>query len=177
MAIREKTLVKAIGGEYVGRQGRVSSVYPDVGIALVSFDEPIGLVKVSLSDMVEIRSQEIEAPKTEIPEGAKRIKDKDFIAASARAIATDRKSGDFAFNMLEDMSVAIVAAMVTKKIFDGRESVVMTRTECIDALWDACSPQAIRESTGHGFPDKGSIVIAVSAISKLHKIVDILFDE
>lgn len=177
MAIREKTLVKAIGGEYEGRQGRVSSVYPDIGIALVLFDGAVGLVKVFLSDLVEIRPQETEDPKTEIPEGAKVIKDKDFIAASARAIATGRKIGDFAFNMLEDMSVAIVAAMVTKKIFNGREAVVMTRTDCIDALWDACSPQTIRENTTGGFSDKGSIVVALAAISKLHKIADILFDE
>lgn len=179
--IKEKSLVRVINGPHAFRIGRVSSLYPDLDIALIECTEGFGLCKVRISDLVEMPAQDNEEPKEEpkdeIPEGAKVIKAKDFIAASAHAIATDRKSGDFALNMLEDMSTAIVAAMVTKKIFDGRESVVMTRTECIDALWDACSPQTIRENTTDGFSDKGFIVVALAAISKLHKVADILFDE
>jgi hypothetical protein len=116
MAIREKTLVKAIGGEYVGRQGRVSSVYPDVGIALVSFDDPIGLVKVSLSDLVEIRPQETEEPKTEskpVTKGEITIEYEEFKHIACK-LAVKLCDGDFMFGLLLTSYAAALADRLFK---------------------------------------------------------------
>lgn len=178
MAIQKNATVKAIGGFYDGRVGKVCSIFPEIDTAVVSFDDNGDVGKVSLSALVEIRPQETE-PKTEIPEGAKKISRADFDAAVEK-ITSPEKMMDFASNpmvgLTKILTAKIVGDFVRDKIFKDQDVVVMTEDEVILALWDACNPIAVNEmTTGGKTSNRKAVKVAITALISLEEIVDILF--
>lgn len=181
MAIQKNATVKAIGGFYDGRVGKVCSIFPEIDTAVVSFDDNGDVGKVSLSALVEIQSQEskIVGVKVEIPEGAKKISRADFDAAVEK-ITSPEKMMDFASNpmvgLIKILTAKIVDDSVRDKIFKDQDVVVMTEDEVILALWDACNPIAVNEmTTGGKTSNRKAVKVAITALISLEEIVDILF--
>lgn len=175
MSIRENATVKVVGGAHVGETGKVVRIYDDLGIALVALGTD-SLGKVFLYDMVEIRPQETE-PKTEIPEGAKKISRADFDNAliESNQYMMDRTSRNLMSGVIGTLTGTIVGADIADKIFKDQDVVVMTEDQLIAELWAGCSPEAVNESVGGQMGIGKAMDVSIAAIMNLRKIPGILF--
>lgn len=172
MAIRENTPVKVIGGLYDGRVGKVVHTYPNLDVAIVSFDDNGDVGKISLSALVEIRPQK-QAVEPEIPEGAKKISRADFDAALIQA--TTLAMAKDAPNIMGALSAALVGERIGSEIFKESDVVVMTETEFIGALWDGCHPQRVSENVDKAMDVCKSISVSIASVITLRTIPRILF--
>lgn len=180
--IKVNDQVKVVSSEcyldmFTGCIGKVLRIHETltVPVAIVELEDGT-TVKLSINDLVkiEVKVQQTEESKVEIPEGAKRITDEDYkIAVSESASDFSVKNGDF----MRGMSGVIIGADIGKKLFESQDSVVMTKDEFIVTLWDGCSPENIRESTGGKMPIDKSLTVSISGIIALRKVADILFDD
>lgn len=158
---------------WVGVVQRMHELRADT-VAIVEFEDGT-TAKISVDDLVKVeyKSRETEDPNT-IPEGAKRITADDFGDAVAKSTAS------FAVNVgdiTKGMSGLLVGADIGRKLFESRDSVVMTKDEVIATLWDGCSPANVCDSVdGETSLDK-SFVISINAIESLREVADILFGE
>lgn len=177
MTIREKTRVRVIAGFYEGKTGKINSVHPEAGVAIVSFEENGDVGKVNLSDLIEIQAQpEEKAP--EIPEGAKQISRADFDKAIDDLVSPARIlfSGGNPHTVVAKLS-AIMASrrIVGDKIFDGATSVVMTEDEFVSALWIACDPRNMIPGDKSCVSAHRLTKLAVAMVIGLEEVVEILF--
>lgn len=183
MSIQKNATVKAIAGVYDGRVGKVCNVYPEIDLAVVSFEDNGDIGKVSLSYLVEVQPQaeQIVDVKIEIPEGAKKISRADFDAALAEITDPDKmfKSGHDALGVIiRGLIAKVVGDSVREKIFEDQEVVVITAETFTVALWDACNPVAVNKATTGGkTSDRKALKVAITAIITLEEMVDILFGE
>lgn len=181
MAIHENSLVKVVDGMYAGKTGKVVNVYPQVGTAVVSFDDNGDLGKVLLAALVEVPPQEgrIVDVKIEIPEGAKKISRADFEAELKRVTSPDHvvggKSRDPMSDFLRNITTMIVGKKVIEKIFEDQDVIVMTEDGLISALWSACDPVSISENIDKKMSPRKCITIAMTAMISFDEIVGILF--
>jgi hypothetical protein len=175
MAIRENATVKVIGGVYKDETGKVVRIYGNVGVALVQLENG-DLVKVFLSELVEIRPQEAE-PKTEIPEGAKKISRADFDAAliESHQYMMERTFRNPMSGIIGGLTGTIVGADIADKIFKDQDVVVMTEDQFIAVLWAGCSPEAVNKSVGGKMYTRQAMDVSIAAIMNLRKIPSILF--
>lgn len=174
MTIREKTRVRVIAGYYEGKTGKINSVHPEAGVAIVSFDDNGDVGKVNLSDLIEIQDQpEEKAP--EIPEGAKQISRADFDAALDRVSNEVMRSGKNPMvGFTQIMTARLVADSVKVEIFRDQDVVTMTEDDFASALWDACNPATLREL--NDMPTGGKVRrLAMVAYISFEEIVEILF--
>lgn len=174
MAIRENATVNVIGGPYKDGTGKVIRIYESVGIALVQMDNG-DLGKVYLAELVEIRPQEAE-PKTEIPEGAKKISRASFDEAIKEATFSVADVGrNPMVGLMGAMTGVVVGQDVGDKIFKGQDVVVMTEEDFVVALWDGCNPKNVSASVGNLHSVTKCLDVSVAAILSLRKIARILF--
>lgn len=173
--IKEKALVRIINGAHEGKSGRVASVYPDLGVALVECNESIGMVKVLIDDLLVIPSRENEEIKTEIPEGAKKITRSDFDRAVVRSSLLENKSNDPMQNLVGSMTGVIVGKVAADDIFKGQDAVVMTEDEFIFALWDACNPNHVSEIIDNKMTLYRCIDVSIAGMLNMRNVVRILF--
>ena len=176
MSIRENTPVKVIDGFYKGKTGKVVAVFPEVGVATVSFDDTGDIGKVSPDKLVEILPQEIPV---EIPEGAKKISRDDFDAALDKITDPDRLTDidSFMTSFIMVTTAKVLGVSIGEKIFKDADVVVMTEGDFIRALWDGCSPSEVVNSTNGRFPVNKTPNICVSGFIGLEPIIRILFGE
>lgn len=154
--------------EYRGRVGKVERIFNYV--ALVRIEDE--LVKCDLNDLVKVEPHE--TAKEEIPEGAKRITAEDFRHAVIKATSSFGIKND---NVLGGLTGTIVAAEIGLKLFDSRDSVIMTKDEFIVTLWNGCSPESIKAGVGGQMPLDESLTVSISSINALRDLPDILFDK
>ena len=177
MAIQKNATVKAIGGFYDGRVGKVCSIFPEIDTAVVSFDDNGDVGKVSLSALVEIRPQETE-PKTEIPEGAKKISRADFDNAVDALVAPEKIlfSGGNPMSIIAKVgSVMALRDHVRNEIFKDNDNVVMTEDDFVSVLWSACNPGVAAKLIPGVKPGRKLNKIAVGAFVSFDEILEILF--
>lgn len=175
MAIREKATVNVIGGPYKGNTGKVVRVYGSVGIALVQLENG-DLGKVYLSEMVEIRPQETE-PKTEIPEGAKKISRADFEVAfiESNQFLRECTTENPTSGIVTTAVGTIVGKNIADKLFKDQDVVVMTEDQFTAALWTGCSPEATSGIIGGLMGVGKTIDVSIAALMSMRKIPDLLF--
>lgn len=179
--IKANDRVKVVVGtryyDILGNQiGQVLRTYDFAdGVAIVEFPEGM-TVKIAIDDLVkiEVKPQETEEAKVEIPEGVKRITEEEFRKAVIEV------TSDFAANnggFMRGATGVIMGANISSKLFKSQDSVVMTKDELIVTLWDGCNPVNVSESTGGEMPLDKSLSVSISGIISLRKIADILFDD
>lgn len=176
MNVRENDRVQVVGDIFDGKVGTVKSVYNSLGMAVVKFDE--GVAKVPLSCLVKIKSQENAEPKTEIPEGAKKISRADFEVAlidSSQYMAS-RVSSHPLTAVIGSSIGTIVGANIADKIFKDQDVVVMTEDQFVAELWVNCNPKAVGEMIGNLMNLGNNMDVAIAAIMNLRKIPGILFE-
>ena len=167
MAIHENSTVKVIGGFYDGKTGKVATIYPSLDVAIVSFDDTGNVGKVSLSALVEVRSQE-----KQIPENGKKISRADFDAALIEVTTNSMStSGNFA----GAMSGVIIGEFIGSEIFKESDVVVITEDQFIAALWAGCSPEAVNKTVGNEMPICKALHVGIAAVITLRKLSEILF--
>mgnify|MGYP003298742051 CR=1 FL=1 len=175
MAIRENSTVEVISGVYKGNTGKVVRIYGNVGVAVVQFNDG-SLGKVYTFEVTEILPKETE-PKTEIPEGAKKISRADFDAAIVEAthsVMTGNYRNPTA-GIVGAVTGEVVGLDVADRIFKGEDVVVMTEEDLVVALWDGCNPKNVSASVGNLHPVVKCLDVSVAAILSLRKIGRILF--
>lgn len=175
MAIRENATVNVIGGPYKDGTGKVVRVYGNVGIALVQMENG-DLGKVYLSELVEIHPQETE-PKTEIPEGAKKISRADFEIAFIESIQLLRETAfdNPTSGIITTAIGSIVGKNIADKLFEDQDVVVMTEDQFTAVLWAGCSPEAMSGIIGGLMGIGKTIDVSIAALMSMRKIPDLLF--
>lgn len=168
MAIQKNATVKAIGGFYDGRVGKVCSIFPEIDTAVVSFDDNGDVGKVSLSALVEIVPQEskIVGVKVEIPEGAKKISRDEFLEAIAQVTKPDKiaeKVGDD-----KSLYVGLAAVMggvkLTERLFGEDEIIVIDKERLIREIAGSVADE-----------DPKFMIVGLMNGLILRGVVDILF--
>lgn len=183
MAIRENMHVKIVNGFYAGKVGKVVSTFATINTATVSLDDNGEIVKVSLSDLIEILPQEtkIVSVDIEIPEGAKKISRADFEEALKEVTSPDHvlggKSRDPMGALMKTIATMVVAKRVTNEIFGDQDFIVMTEDEFISAIWSACNPNSVAAAVEKKMSTRKCITVAMMAISSFEEIVAIIFGE
>jgi hypothetical protein len=170
MSIKENDRVHCVGDIFDGKVGTVRSVYNALGTAIVNFDE--GVAKVPLSCLVKIKSQE----NAEIQEGAKRLAKDEYYTTlqyltGPETISSKNPIGDITVNT----AAMLVGVNVGKKIFNDQDTVIMTEDQFIAILWDGFSPANICETSGGVLSERESMGVSIATITRVRKLVDILF--
>ena len=178
MNIRENATIKVHSGYYAGMTGKVDRIYPSLNMAIVSFDDVDVVGKVSLSSLEVVKPQETAAePKSEIPEGAKRISKGDF--EETLAVVTDTRrlleGSDPMFSLSRILTAKIVGESVRDQIFKDQDAVVMTEDDFIVALWNVCNPVAVAEKIQNKMSISKTAKISVVAFSTLMELTEILY--
>lgn len=168
MAIRENATVNVIDGLYKGRTGKVVKIHDYAEIAVVSFDDNGDLGKVSLSALVEVQSQtdRIVDVKIEIPEGAKKISQAEFMEAIGQVTKPDKIIEKVGAEMgfLIGMTVMIGALKLAKRLFEESEIIVITKDQLLRAIAESAADE-----------DPKFMVVGLTNAFILRGIVDILF--
>lgn len=180
MTIREKTRVRVIAGYYEGKTGKINSVHPEAGVAIVSFDDNGDVGKVELAHLIEIQDQpEEKAPEIpEIPEGAKQISRADFDKAIDDLVSPARIlfSGGNPHAVVGKLGAILASRRtVADKIFNGATAVTMTEDEFISALWIACDPRNMIPGDKSCLSARRMTKLAVATVIGLEEVVEILF--
>lgn len=168
MATQKNATVKVIGGLYDGRVGKVVNTYPEIDVAVVSFEDNGDIGKVSLSALVEITPQEskIVGVKVEIPEGAKKISRNEFLEAIAQVTKPDKiieKVGEE-----KSMYVGLAAVMggvkLTERLFGEDEIIVIDKERLIHEIAGSVADE-----------DPKFMIVGLMNGIILRGVVDILF--
>lgn len=186
MSIKVNDRVKVVQADgelspLVGATGEVIRIYDlsrTIAAVKITPDETIAreiIVKLPVEYLKKVGSPTQE---TEIPEGAKQISEADFETALEELTSPEKvlSGGDNAMvGFTRLLTAKLVGHGVKKKIFKDRDVVVMTEEEFSVALWDACNPVAVDETTGNKMGADKTLRISITAIITLEEIVGILF--
>lgn len=170
MAIHENDTVKVLEGCFAGKIGKVISIYPIIGVAVVALDSG-DVCKVALSSLAEI--QEPKKPvEPEIPEGAKQISKADFKAAIMEGML---KVMQISGSSLGAMTGVVIGDSILSAIFKESDVVVITKDQLIRAMWAGCSPEAARKIVNDKMPIGKLWEVSIMAVVTLRNIPEILF--
>lgn len=164
----------------MGETGEVVQVYDFlVPMAVVKFENGI-TAKVEISNLRKVEAQENVEPKSEIPEGAKKISRADFDNAVDHIVAPEKilfSGGNPMATIAKVGSVMALRDSVRNEIFKGNDNVVMTEDEFIAILWNACNPGVVSKLINSVKPGRKLNKIAVGAFISFEEVVEILFGE
>lgn len=177
MAIKENATVKVINGPYVDKIGKLSRVYPEIDMAIVSFEDgEVG--KVALSSLVETLSKE-ERDAIEIPEGGRKITKADFDAALAELTNPVKLFSDPDVDptrlLVVSATAKIVGVRVGEELFKDSDVVAITEDRFISLLWAVCDPVKVSEATRNKMIVRNCMPVSLAAMMTLNDIVPILF--
>ena len=172
MAVKENSRVKVISGAYVGNTGKVMTVHDFLGVAIVSFDDG-NVGKCFFSELIE------EVPAEEIPEGAKKISREDFNNALDKITNPKNISAEDPIDrmalLVRGITTKIIGENIAKSLFEDNTFVTMTESQFVDALWDSCNPNVVKEPVGKEMPLSHVAVVASTVVEQIMKIVPIIF--
>lgn len=177
MAIKENATVKVINGPYVDKIGKLSRVYPEIDMAIVSFEDgEVG--KVTLSSLVETLSKE-ERDAIEVPEGGRKITKADFDSALAELTNPIELFSDPDVDpmrlLVMSATTKIVGVYLGKELFKDSDVVAITEDRFISLLWEVCSPEKVSESIGNKMILRNCMGVSISAVNTLRDLILILF--
>lgn len=176
MSIKENSTV-IVSGYETGRVGEVVSLFSDLDIAIVRFEDG-EVSKVALSRLTEFSPQQTEPNKDALLEGAKRISKVDFEAAIAEVTKPDKLNPDAFMVALAGIVGAItISRKLREDLFKDSDVIVMTADHLAEIVWDSCSPKKVSESVNNDIPISKALNISTAISVTLSRIVPILFSE
>lgn len=167
------------------RKGVINTVYEDIEIAIVKFDDG-NVEKVHFSYLgiePDTKVQENQAFKTESQEGAKIISKDRFIEAVQYVTSPEGMLGDKVGEidpmsvMIKGMAVMLVGMRISEKLFQDKEEIEITKDQLSDVIEENTCPTEISKSIDGKMSVSQVLPISLLSALVLMKLINIFFDD
>lgn len=152
----------------MGETGEVVQVYDFlVPMAVVKFENGV-TAKVEVSNLRKVEAQENAEPKSEIPEGAKRITKDEFMDAISQVTKPDKivKKVGADKGMLVGIAALVSGIKLAEKLFKDTEVIVITKDQLIHEIAASATDE-----------DPKFMIVALMNSLILRGIADVFFSD